>query len=195
MTLHCRTASRGGRSAGPWKNAYRPAIAAIVDRLKEQLGDRCLPRPLSINETDRTVACNLVETIPQPDGACTCDEARARRTPDPVLASVVRDQLANERGQPCGADDPNCLGACLCEVLQVQQVTTNPGEALQICQNDPEASGVEGWCYVDASSFPPVGNEALVAQCLPTQQRIIRTVGDGQLVPGARMFVTCQSEN
>src|SRR5690606_16765319 len=25
---------------------YRPAIAAIVDRLKEQLGDRCLPRPL-----------------------------------------------------------------------------------------------------------------------------------------------------
>jgi hypothetical protein len=167
---------------------YRPAIAAIVDRLKEQLGDRCLPRPLSINEADRTVACNLVETIPQPDGQCNCDEARARRAPDPVLASVVRDQLANERGELCGADDPNCLGACLCEVLQVQQVPTNPAEALQICQNNPEASGVEGWCYVDADLG--IGSPELVENCPATQRRLLRFVGRG-LEPNTTTFVAC----
>ena len=167
---------------------YRPAIAAIVDRLKEQLGDRCLPRPLNINEADGTVACNLVETIPQPDGQCNCDPARARRDPDPVLASVVRDQLANERGNLCGTDDPNCVGACLCEVLQVQQVTTNPTDALDVCQNDPDASGVEGWCYVDADLG--VGSEQLVENCPATQRRLLRFVGRG-LEPNTTTFVAC----
>ena len=167
---------------------YRPAIAAIVDRLKEQLGDRCLPRPLAVNEVDGTVACNLVETIANPSGACECDEARARRDPDPVLSSVVRDQLANVRGQPCGADDPSCQGACLCEVLQVQQVTSNPANALDICRTDPDAAGVEGWCYVDADLG--IGSDELVESCPATQRRLLRFVGRG-LEPNSTTFVAC----
>jgi hypothetical protein len=166
---------------------YRPAIAAIVDRLKEQLGDRCLPRSLNA-APDGTVACNLVETIPQPEGPCVCDPNYARRAPDPVLDSVVRGQLAGERTSACGADDPNCLGACLCEVLQVQQVESNPPNALDVCRQDEDASGVEGWCYVDADQN--LGNPALVENCPATQRRVLRFVGRG-LEPNTTTFVAC----
>jgi hypothetical protein len=170
---------------------YRPAIAAIVDRLKEQLGDRCLPRSLATAE-DGTVACNLVETIPQPaNGTCNCDPAAARRVPSPVLDAVVRAQLANERGEPCGTDE-NCLNACLCEVLQVQQVPTNPPDALNVCRQDESAQGVEGWCYVDADQN--LGNPALVQNCPATSKRVLRFVGRG-LGPNTTTFVACQGSS
>ena len=167
---------------------YRPAIAAIVDRLKEELGDRCLPRPLAIDPADGTVACNLVETIPQPEGPCVCDPAVARQVPDAVLSSVVREQLATQPGDPCGENDPNCTGACLCEVLQVQQVATNPSNALDVCRNDENASGVEGWCYVDADLG--VGNPDIVESCPATQRRLLRFVGRG-LEANTTTFVAC----
>jgi len=166
---------------------YRPAIAAIVDRLKEQLGDRCLPRSLN-TAADGTVACNLVETIPQPEGECECDPNFARQRPDDVLDSVVRGQLSTELGRPCGEADPNCTRACLCEVLQVQQVQTNPPNALEVCRDDPDASGVEGWCYVDADQG--LGNEELVENCPATQRRLLRFVGRG-LEPNTTTFVAC----
>lgn len=168
---------------------YRPAIAAIVDRLKEQLGDRCLPRPLIINPEDDTVACNLVETIPQPDGPCVCNPAIARQQPDPVVDAVVRGQLAIDPAAPCGSDDPSCAGACLCEVLQVQQVGgANAQQALDICQNNEDAAGVEGWCYIDADQR--IGNEALVENCPATERRLLRFVGSG-LQPNTTTFVAC----
>jgi hypothetical protein len=169
---------------------YRPAIAAIIDRLKEQLGNRCLPRSLNTNPADGTVACNLVETIPRPEAgtACTCDPTIARQVPDPVLDSVVRSQLAADRAKPCGDADPNCVGACLCEVLQVQQVTTNPDNALTVCQNLETASGVEGWCYIDSDQN--IGNDALVENCPATQKRLLRFVGRG-LTPNTTTLVAC----
>ncbi len=169
---------------------YRPAIAAIVDRLKEQLGDRCLPRPLLINPADDTVSCNLVETIPRPaaGAACLCNAAIARAKPDPVVESVVRSQLVKERVSPCADGDDDCSDACLCEVLQVQQVTANPPDALQRCQNDPDATGVEGWCYVDADQG--VGSDELVENCPATQRRLLRFVGRG-LEPNTTTYVAC----
>lgn len=172
---------------------YRPAIAAIVDRLKEQLGDRCLPRPLLIDSEDRTVACNLVETIPQPDGPCSCNAATARRAPEAGVDSVVRGRLAQDPARPCGDADPSCAGACLCEVLQVQQVEgPNPEQALEICQNNEDAAGVEGWCYIDAEQG--IGNEALVENCPATQRRLLRFVGSG-LAPNTTTFVACTGES
>jgi hypothetical protein len=166
---------------------YRPAIAAIVDRLKEQLGDRCLPRSLNTNPDDGTVDCNLVETIPRPEGACNCNVA-GRREPDPVLASVVRAQLAADRLSPCAPNDPSCAGACLCELLQVQEVATNPDNALEACQNDEDAPGVEGWCYIDADRG--IGSAALVENCPATQKRLLRFVGRG-LEPNTTTLVAC----
>lgn len=167
---------------------YRPAIAAIVDRLKEQLGDRCLPRALLLNQADATVACTLVETTPQPDGACTCDPNIARKVPDEAVDTAIRGQLAVERGTPCGDSDPLCTKACLCEVQQVQQVAGAAANALQICQQDEDAQGVEGWCYIDADQG--IGNAALVENCPATQRRKLRFVGRG-LSPNTTTFVAC----
>jgi hypothetical protein len=105
-----------------------------------------------------------------------------------VLDSVVRGQLASSRVNPCGANDPSCANACLCEVLQVQQVASNPPTALDVCQNSETASGVEGWCYVDADQN--LGNEALVENCPATQRRLLRFVGRG-LEPNTTTFVAC----
>lgn len=169
---------------------YRPAVDAIVDRLKARLGDRCLPRRL-LAEADGSVPCTLVETVPRPDAACECDERIARVRPNARVDALVREELAREQGQPCGADDPGCNRACLCEVLQVQDANPNPAEALRICREDANASGVEGWCYVADTSTQQIGSPELVAECPATQRQILRFVGGG-LGDNTTTFVACK---
>ena len=84
---------------------------------------------------------------------------------------------------------------CFCEITQVT------GDELHACQYDagtdcPNVGGVpvHGWCYVDASTVPPTGNEDIVANCPETERRIIRFVCDGKGAPGATLFVTCSGE-
>lgn len=159
---------------------YRPAIAAIVDRLREKLGDRCLPRALLVAE-DGSVPCTLVEVQLGRD-QCNCD-SRIRRAPaDPEVASVVRDELISEN--ICGSGDPNCNSACLCEVEQI----TDPTQ-LQQCRNDVEVPGFEGWCYV--SPDEGLGAPSLVQNCAATERRLLRFAGNG-LQPNTVTFVSCQ---
>jgi len=161
---------------------YRPAIGAIVERLKQALGPACLPRSLDPN-ADGQVACLVVEA--SHDEACRCDGA-ARR---PIASSHPAVQLAKE--------DPVYTDAgwsCFCEIVQTS------GEALQACQNqaddqvtDSAGNPVDGWCYVDATTLPPTGNPELVDSCPPTQERRVRFVGEGEGAPGATLFITCAS--
>lgn len=169
---------------------YRPAILSIVERLGEQLGNRCLSRSLR-TEPDGTVACTLVEALPNPTAPCECDETLARRRPDPELMSRIRSELAAQEGEPCGADDPSCSGACLCEVLQVQEVEGVDAEAaLRACREDPAASGFEGWCYVADTPEQKIGSPDLVSVCRPTERRLLRFAGGG-LQNNSTTFVSC----
>ena len=83
---------------------------------------------------------------------------------------------------------------CFCELTQLG------GDALAACQQDPadppvvDGDFVHGWCYIDASVVPPVGNPDLVEQCPGTDKRIIRFVGDGHAAPEATLFLTCTGE-
>lgn len=168
---------------------YRPAIAAIVDRLKQQLANRCLPRRLELAD-DATVPCTMVETRRDAGGACDCDPRLARQAPRARVDALVRAQLARD-GAGCGSDDPQCLEACLCEVLQVQDAANpDPGEALRACREDEEPSGVEGWCYVANTPDQQIGNPALVADCPGTQRQQIRFVGAG-LESNTTTFLAC----
>jgi hypothetical protein len=169
---------------------YRPAVDAIVDRLKERLGDRCLPRGL-LADDDGSVPCTLVETVPRPAGACECDERIARVSPNARVGALVREELARDPARPCSADDPGCNRACLCEVLQVQDANPNPTEALRSCREDENTSGIEGWCYVADTSTQQIGSSALVAECPPTQRQILRFVGGG-LGDNTTTFVACK---
>lgn len=168
---------------------YRPAIAAIVDRLKQQLVNRCLPRAMELDD-DGTVPCTMVETKRNPEGRCECDSRIARKPPTSRVDALVRAQLASDGGG-CGPDDPSCQGACLCEVLQVQKAENeNPDEALRMCREEEEPSGVEGWCYVANTPEQQIGNPALVAECRATERQQLRFVGTG-LEPNTTTFLAC----
>jgi hypothetical protein len=176
---------------------YRPAVDAIVDRLKEKLADRCLPRALS-PASDGTVPCTLVESVPQPDGACECDPAAGRRVPDERTSSLIRAELAHDRGSACGAADSTCESACLCEVLQVQQVPgQDPESALRECQQDPDEGGVssiEGWCYVADTNTQHIGNPEIVASCHSTERQLLRFVGQRHAADSTT-FIACQGSS
>ena len=164
---------------------YQPAIGALVDRLKEQLRDPCLPRSLTPN-VDGNVACLVLEGRRSVDGTCDCNGA-ARQ---PV--SAAHQPAVNEAMKKSIAIDAEL--DCFCEIPQLAD------EQLSACQNDANddvvANGapVDGWCYIDATSSPMVGNPELVEQCALTERRTIRLVGKGQATQGATVFLTCQAE-
>jgi hypothetical protein len=165
---------------------YRPAIAAIVDRLKEKLGDRCLPRRLQPDETD-TIPCSLVE-VQLGVSSCTCDESIARVPPSAEVTSAIRGRLLSDDQRPCGSDT-TCQNVCLCEVQQV----TNPAE-LTACQEQVDATGIEGWCYIADTEDQKIGNAELVANCPATERRLLRFVGAG-LRPNTVTYVSCQGSS
>jgi hypothetical protein len=168
---------------------YRPAIAAIVDRLKQQLANRCLPRPMELAD-DATVPCTMVETKRDAGGVCDCDPRIARSAPEARVDALVRAQLVRD-GAGCGPDDPECQSACLCEVLQVQDAANaDPAAALRACREEEEPSGVEGWCYVANTPDQQIGNPALVVDCPATQRQQIRFVGAG-LDSNTTTFLAC----
>ncbi len=53
---------------------YRPAIGAIVDRLKEALQDRCLPRPLDFDQATSEVPCAIIESTRNQGQGCNCND-------------------------------------------------------------------------------------------------------------------------
>jgi hypothetical protein len=165
---------------------YRPAIAAIVDRLKEKLGDRCLPRRLQPGDDD-TIPCSLVE-VQLGVTSCSCDNSIARFTPSAETTAAVRSRLLADDQQPCGSDT-TCQNVCLCEVQQV----TDPAE-LNACQQDVDATGIEGWCYIADTEDQEIGNPALVANCPATERRLLRFVGAG-LRPNTVTYVSCQGSS
>jgi hypothetical protein len=173
---------------------YRPAVDSIVERLKERLGDRCLPRAL-LTAADDSVPCTLIEALPQTDDACQCEARYARKVPDERTAGIIRAQLAADESKPCGADDPSCNNACLCEVQQVQEAQNpDPEEALRLCQNEDDASGVEGWCYVADNENQHVGNPELVAACPATSRQVLRFAGQ-RPARNSITFVQCQGSS
>jgi hypothetical protein len=118
-------------------------------------------------------ACSVVEAVTLPAAeACTCTgEGRAPLSvaDQCVVPALMQDPL-----------DATAHWDCFCEIVQ----TTGS------CQNDATASG-DGWCYIDASSTPPVGNPALVAECPSGDQRTVRFVGAGAPVSGSTVFLAC----
>jgi hypothetical protein len=162
---------------------YRPAIQAIIDRLKTALGGQCLPRTLSPDASGQ-VACLIIEGR-NTSGQCTCDIPG--RTAVPAESAAAIEQAKK---------DPSAAGAdCFCAVTQLT------GDELTACQTDeadnPVVNGaqVDGWCYVDATTTPPVGNPAIVAGCPDTERRIIRFVGEGEAAGGATLFITCSGDS
>ena len=88
---------------------YRPAVAAIIDRLKAALSNACLPRKL-IPAADGSVQCLILVTLPGA-GSClnpTCPAGMGLQVPtDPtVLPTFCASAEASFMGQKGAPGDP-----------------------------------------------------------------------------------------
>ncbi len=121
---------------------YRPAVAAIVDRVKAGLTNACLPRKLP----GGAAACRLLVTLPaRPGESCKnpmCDAARGLTVPDPSTLNAFCDSQESAYlgagGLPNALGDPANQSACLLNQLQSTV--------------DCAASGTPGWCYVEGGN-------------------------------------------
>jgi hypothetical protein len=166
---------------------YNPAVTTIIDNIKRKLGDRCLPRKLTPEITEGVsrpgrVPCLVTEATQVPSGgACSCDGPG--RSPLDGDHAVARRAILEEielDGQCGGGTGIDCQALCLCEVTQLG------GAELSACREGTESNESYGYCYVDPEQG--LGADRLVADCLPTQRRKLRFVGDG--VPKNRSIVT-----
>ncbi len=164
---------------------YRPAIGSLVDQLKDKLGHQCLPRKLTPDE-DGQVRCLVIEA--READTCDCEDADGRvavaEEHEPAIVDALnKGVIEGDKG-------------CFCEVPQLH------GDDLTACQNeksDPlvvDGSQVDGFCYIDATSNPPVGNGALVPDsCVSTERRLIRLVGNAKARPGSELFIMCSESS
>ncbi|WP_437707290.1 hypothetical protein WMF45_26515 [Sorangium sp. So ce448] len=162
---------------------YRPAIGAIIDRLKTVLGGQCLPRALT-SEAGGEVACLILEAR-NTHGACNCADIPARADVPEELAAAKGKVLADPIGNAAGWD-------CVCEI---EQLAGAAGETCRHDANDALETGgepIHGWCYVDPANGR--GDPAIVADCPPTERRKIRFVGKGEQQQGATLFIACPGE-
>jgi hypothetical protein len=159
---------------------YRPAVGAIIDRLAEELGGQCLPRKL-IPDDEGNVPCLVLEAVASAGGG-SCDESQGRR--------AIPEDDARFNAVKAAQSDPfaNPAWDTFCEIVQLS------GQPRAQCQNDASVSGVNGWCYIDATTVPVTGNPELVAQCPENEKRIVRFVGEGEPQPGGTVFITCTGE-
>jgi hypothetical protein len=155
---------------------YRPAISALIDRLRTALRGRCLPRTLDV-ASDGSVPCVVIEAYdPAPGQACDCPASAGRAPVDPGL---VTPDIAGQ-------------GTCQCEIVQLA------GDSLRTCQtlgSDLPPSVGDGWCYVDPAQQSGDINGAcqVVQSCPDTDKRVIRfALSSSEPRSGGTAFITCQ---
>ncbi len=170
---------------------YQPAVFALVDRLKERIRSQCLSRELPVDDTSK-VPCTVIESKrvdPADIDACNACNAPGR---SPIVENKA--QLVD-----MALKDPACANGgcnCFCEVAQLE------GSAREACQNDVSNSPIDpqsgqpasGFCYIDATAVPSIGNSAMVSGCASTEQRMIRFVGGSAERESSTMFIRCAFE-
>ncbi|WP_231864560.1 hypothetical protein [Sorangium cellulosum] len=167
-------------NSGAADYGYRPAIGAIIDRLKTVLGGQCLPRTLT-PDTEQQVSCLILEAR-NSQGQCNCADPRKLGRLDVTGAhTAAKDEvLSLDIAKASGWD-------CVCEIQQLE------GDGAVACRTSvSDDIDVHGWCYVDPAIR--LGEASLVADCPSTEQRKIRFTGQGEAQQGATLFITCSGE-
>lgn len=158
---------------------YRPAMQAIVDKVKTKLSELCFDRELTTDEQGET-NCKVIE-LQAAQETCSCSGTRS--APKANVLQSVRKQM---RQLDLCTTDAECAALCPCEIAQV---APGPDASLNSCQTDAQ-SGENGWCYVDA-----VWGDAsaqLVSNCRGNTRRKVRFVGDGVPRESSLTFLACQ---
>lgn len=164
---------------------YRPAVATIVDRLKEQLQEPCLPRPLATKE-DGGAACVIVEATTDPQGCQIGPQYAREELPESFRPLVLQTMLSKEV-----CDSSSCPNYKLCQIPQIRP----EDEGYNSCVAG--ARGANGWCYFDQDKLTedqqnnPAVQSAL-AKCPDTAKRKLRFAGEGQAKTASSLtFYAC----
>jgi hypothetical protein len=148
---------------------YKPAVAAIIDRLKNALTTQCLPQQLTRDTTTNQVPCLVLAQLG--DVSDNCANYGLKPPAPEILSKFLESQKAasgNVGGD--GGVDLSKLPVC-----EVPQETVAKGDT---CKDNTDI----GWCYVENN---PPANPA--GRC---PQALIFTSGSGQL-SGARFSLQC----
>lgn len=158
---------------------YRPAVAAIIDRLKEQLQDKCFPRTLEVKDLGEGRQANCIIVEADPDGNATCGNARAEVPPE--IQDKIYERLL--RQQNCD-NDQDCRRYHLCSITPI---TPNSSD-YDSCLTSDNPTG-HGWCYIDPAQG--LGTDEQVEKCADHEKRKIRFAGDGAPQKGTVTFFAC----
>jgi len=169
----CPKVNDGANPAQDPNYGYGPAVTAIVGRLKEALGDKCLPRSLATDAEGRVI-CSVIEAQ---QANCDCAQP-GRGMPNATLVSAVRTELRRS-GDCGGTGQAACSDFCQCEILQ------ESGDDLAACKAGAEGLPA-GYCYADEGP--------LVARCPASQRQRLRFVSAPDAptpAPDALTFIAC----
>ncbi|MEO7032352.1 MAG: hypothetical protein ABI548_00845, partial [Polyangiaceae bacterium] len=171
---------------------YNPAVGAIIERLKEALQGKCLPRPIQTDPMTHQVLCKVIEA--QKSGCGTCSDP-GRAPADPKIQSAVQAQL-QATGNCGNAGQPACSTWCQCEILQESSDTGD----LAKCQSNT-ALTTPGYCYIDQAAESVNGGaakaavDALLNKCPLNEQQLLRFVDADAThktpAQGAVAFIAC----
>ncbi|MBX3206639.1 MAG: hypothetical protein KF764_16315 [Labilithrix sp.] len=150
---------------------YRPAVAAIIDRLKNALTTQCLPQKLrEANAEPAPVPCLVLAQLSEPTDKC---ETYGLQPPAKAILDVFLEQQRAETGN---AGDGGLDLAAL-PVCEIPQETVGRGDT---CKDVTD----KRWCYVENDP----GNKKNPAGRCP--QALIFSSGTAELV-GARFSLQC----
>jgi len=160
---------------------YNPAVGAIIERLKDALKGKCLPREIETDEQNQ-VLCKVVEAQ---KGGCDCTTP-GRAEADPKILEPVRKQL-KLTGQCGNGTQPSCDTWCQCEIKQ------HTGDELARCQQGISAAA--GYCYIDSKITTPDGQPSpLLESCPENQKQLLKFVDQGEYktpTQGSVAFIAC----
>jgi len=178
------TVPKGDAASDP-NYGYNPAVGAIINRLKDALKGKCLPRAIDTIledpnqvKSDTNPAKVLCAVVEAQKNGCDCT-IKGRKEVDPKLVDPVRKQL-QLTGQCGNGSQQPCSDWCQCEIKQ------ETGAELVSCQNGGPAPA--GYCYVDDPASP------LLKTCPENQQQLLRFMDENEVktpVQGSVAFIAC----
>src|SRR5262249_47996170 len=113
---------------------YRPAVKAIIDRLKNSLSNQCLPQKLTLPQGETHYPCLILVQLPQagPAGSCAhpgsaCDPGQGLVGPGSSVdypqdiwdkfCQSQKDAWKAAGGMNSGAPDPDTVPVCALQQL------------------------------------------------------------------------------
>jgi hypothetical protein len=161
---------------------YRPAVNAIVDRLKNSLATECLPLSLPPPDGQGLVPCTILLTLSATAGPGACRQPGSACLPssglvDPVTAGLSQDALdafctaqeAQYSGPPSGPGDPDLHPVC---VLSQLSPSADPDGS---CDQSPQP----GWCYVTGAPAGECAKAIVYTPGLPPQGATVNLLCPG----------------